>query len=145
MVEINNLTDFPIDERFFKKVGQEILKNESKENSSLSVAFIKEEEIKKLNNKYLKKNKPTDVLSFPHNTDFLKETKNFKDSLGEVVICPSVVEKNAKQLSVSIKRELSKTLIHGILHLLGYEHEKGGKRAKEMEKKENYYLSLIFK
>ncbi len=145
MVEINNLTDFPIDERFFKKVVQEILKNESEENSSLSVAFVKEEEIKKLNNKYLKKNKPTDVLSFPHNTDFLKETKNFKDSLGEVVICPSVVEKNAQQLSVSIKRELSKMLIHGILHLLGYEHEKGEKRAEEMEKKENHYLSLIFK
>jgi len=145
MVEINNLTDFPIDERFFEKVVQEILKNESEENSSLSVAFVKEEEIKKLNNKYLKKNKPTDVLSFPHNTDFLKETKNFKDSLGEVVICPSVVEKNAQQLSVSIKRELSKMLIHGILHLLGYEHEKGEKRAEEMEKKENHYLSLIFK
>jgi len=145
MVEINNLTDFPIDKRFFKKVAQEILKNESKENNSLSVAFVKEEEIKKLNNKYLKKNKPTDVLSFPHNTDFLKETRNFKDSLGEIVICPSMVEKNAKQLSVSIKRELSRVLIHGILHLLGYEHEKGEKRAKEMGKKENYYLSLIFK
>jgi len=145
MVEINNLTDFPIDKRFLKKVAQEILKNESKENSSLSVAFVKAEEIKKLNNKYLKKNKSTDVLSFSHNIDFLKETKNFKDGLGEIVICPSVVEKNAKQFSVSVKRELSKTLIHGILHLLGYEHEKGEKRAREMEKKENYYLSLIFK
>jgi probable rRNA maturation factor len=145
MVEINNLTDFPIDEKFFKKVVQEVLENESKENSSLSVAFIKEEKIKKLNNKYLKKNKPTDVLSFPYNTDFLKETKNLKDSLGEIVICPFVVEKNAKQFNVSIKRELSKMLIHGILHLLGYEHEKGEKRAKEMKKRENYYLSLVFK
>lgn len=145
MVEINNLTDFPIDERFFKKIAQEVLKNESKENSSLSVAFLKEEKIKNLNNKYLKKNKPTDVLSFPHNTDFLKETKNFQDSLGEIVICPSVVEKNAKQFNISTKRELSKVLIHGILHLLGYEHEKEEKRAEEMEEKENYYLSLIFK
>ncbi len=144
MIEINNLTDFVLDKKFLKKVSQAVLKSENKEKHIVSVAFIKEKEMRGLNKKYLNKNKPTDVLSFSETKDFIGKIKEFENILGEVVICPQFIKKNAKKLDLSFKKELSRALIHGILHLLGYIHEKSEQEAKEMEGKENYYLSLYF-
>ena len=144
MIEINNLTDFVLDKKFLKKVSQAVLKSENKEKHIVSVAFIKEKEMRGLNKKYLNKNKPTDVLSFSETKDFIGKIKEFENILGEVVICPQFIKKNAKKLDLSFKKELSRALIHGILHLLGYIHEKLEQEAKEMEGKENYYLSLYF-
>lgn len=144
MIEINNLTDFALDKKFLKKVSQAVLKSENKEKHIVSVAFIKEKEMRGLNKKYLNKNKPTDVLSFSETKDFIGKIKEFENILGEVVICPQFIKKNAKKLDLSFKKELSRALIHGILHLLGYIHEKSEQEAKEMEGKENYYLSLYF-
>lgn len=144
MIEINNLTDFVLDKKFLKKVSQTVLKGENKEKYIVSVAFIKEKEIRGLNKKYLNKDKPTDVLSFSETRDFMGKIKEFENILGEVVICPKFIKKNAKKLGFSFKKELSRALIHGILHLLGYIHEKSEQEAKEIEGKENYYLSLYF-
>ena len=85
--------------------------------------------MKELNKKYRRKNRETDVLSFPGEKE------------GEVIICPSVVKKNAKNFGSSFKSELVRILIHGILHLLGYDHEKSKKEAIKMEKKQAYYLA----
>jgi probable rRNA maturation factor len=63
--------------------------------------------------------------------------------LGEIVICPEVVKENAKKSGMSEKYEMMKVFIHGILHLLGYEHEKSRREADRMEKKQNIYLSKI--
>ncbi|MFH1181214.1 MAG: rRNA maturation RNase YbeY [bacterium] len=116
MIEVNNLTTAAADEGFLKKVAKIVLKGENKIGFGLSIALVGQERIKELNKKYRKKNQATDVLAFPY---------------GEVVLCP---EKT---------RDLSRILIHGILHLLGYDHEKTKKEAKRMAEKENYYLSLI--
>ena len=144
MIEINNLTDFVLDKKFLKKVSQDVLKGENKERHIVSVAFIKEKEIRDLNKKYLNKDKPTDVLSFSETRDFIWKIKEFENILGEVVVCPQFIKKNAKKLDLSFKKELSRALIHGILHLLGYNHEKSEQKAKEMKGKENYYLSPYF-
>jgi len=122
-MEINNLTKFKIDEKSFTQVAKKVLKGENRETETLSLAFVGKDEIKKLNKKFRQKNKATDVLSFN-----LKE----KNILGEVVICPEVVKEKGE--------DLKRVFIHGILHLLGYDHEKSEKEAKEMEAKENYYL-----
>lgn len=148
MIEINNLTDFATDERFLKKIAQTVLKGEDKEKHTLSIALVKEREIRDLNKKYLKKDKATDVLSFSQISDFSEKIsekiKEFENILGEVIICPKVVKKNSKDFNIVFKKEMAKVLIHGILHLLGYEHEKSDKKLKEMQEKENYYLSLCF-
>jgi len=144
MVEINNLAGLVVDEKFLKKVAQAVLKGEDKKGHTLSIALINEEEIRSLNKKYLKKDKMTDVLSFSQTLDFSEKIKELKDILGEVVICPQVVVKNAKDFNISFKKELAKVLIHGILHLLGYDHEKSDEKWREMQKKENHYLSLYF-
>jgi len=143
MIEINNLAGFTTDEKFLKRVAQTVLKGEDKKEHILSIALINEEEIRGLNKKYLKKDKPTDVLSFSQTSDFSEKIIEFKNVLGEVVICPQVVVKNAKDFNISFEKELAKVLIHGILHLLGYNHEKSDQKRKNMQKKENHYLFLI--
>jgi len=122
MVEINNLTVNKIDSEFLKKVAKIVLKGENKMSMELSIALVGQKEIKELNKQYRRKNKPTDVLSFAYD-------KN----LGEVIICP-----------IQAKKELERVLIHGILHLFGFDHEGTERKALEMEKKEKYYLSKIF-
>ena len=139
MIEINNLTLTSVNKSYLKKVAETVLKREGKKNFYLSIALIGVSRIKKLNKKYLKRDYPTDVLVFPETESYLKI-----NNLGEIVICPQVVKKNAKKFKLTFKKELSKILIHGILHLLGYDHEKSKKEAEKMERKENYYLKNLF-
>jgi len=131
MIEINNLTFFPVDKNSFSQVAKIVLKGENEVLKTFSLAFVKKEEIKKLNKIFRDKNKPTDVLSFS-----LKEKKY----LGEIIICPEIVKENAKKYKIPIKMEMMKVFIHGILHLLGYDHEKTAKAAEEMEIKQEKYL-----
>jgi len=132
MVEINNLSDGykKIDKVFLKKVAEKVLKAEgNKKKIELSIAIVNPEEIKKLNKEYRKKNKPTDVLSFGE----------IGGDVSEIVICPEEVEKNGE----NFKKELTLVLIHGILHLFKYDHEKTKKEAEVMFKKQEEYLSKI--
>ena len=135
MIEINNLTVQSVKEDLLKKVAEKILKGESaswrKEKKDLSIALVGQERIRELNKKYRGENRVTDVLSFSY------------DNLGEIVICLSEVKKNAKRLKSTFQKELIRVLIHGILHLLGEDHEKSRKEAELMEKKEEYYLSKV--
>lgn len=132
MIEINNLTSNLIEEEFLKRVAKIVLEREKKKGE-ISLALVGPGRMRKLNKKYRGKNRVTDVLAFPGN------------GLGEIVICLREVKKNAKRFGLSFEKELAKVLTHGILHLLGYDHEKSEKEAKEMEEKENQYLKLIFK
>ncbi|OGZ84051.1 MAG: rRNA maturation RNase YbeY [Candidatus Staskawiczbacteria bacterium RIFOXYD1_FULL_39_28] len=133
MIEINNITKFIVDKKSFAQVAKKVLLGENRETETLSLVFVSREEIKKLNKKFRKKNRATDVLSFN-----LNEPKH----LGEIVICPDVVKENARKIGVSAKSETMKVFIHGILHLLGYDHEKDA-QANIMEAKQNLYLSSI--
>jgi len=136
MIEINNLTNFVVDKRFFVGIAKKVLKGENKEIESLSIAFVDTKEIQKANKKFRKKDKPTDVLSFERNLDV-------EDDLNEVVICPEIVKENTKASNLNFKEELSRVLIHGILHTLGYDHEISKKEEERMFKREDYYLSKI--
>ncbi len=100
-------------------------------------------EIKKLNKKFRKKNKSTDVLSFPFyekkqlNTKIRKEKEVY---LGDIIINLSQVRN--KNNKVKFKKELNKLWIHGLLHLLGYDH-KSDTKYLQMQKLENKFSYLI--
>lgn len=136
MIEINNLTNFSVDKRLILGVAKNVLKGENKGIENLSIAFVSPSEIQKVNKKYRKKDKPTDVLSF-------ENSASFKGEFLEVVICLSVVKEKASAAKKPFAEEIIKTLIHGILHTLGYDHEKSKKEEIRMEIKEKYYLSKI--
>ena len=148
MIEINNLTTVSVDEEFLRKVCQKVLEEENKKGIDLSIALIGQGRMRELNKRYRGKNRVTDVLAFPE-AKVLKE--KFKAGplkkirgLGEIVICLREVKKNAKKFTVSFEKELARVLIHGILHLLGYDHEKSETAAKKMEEKQSYYLKNVF-
>jgi probable rRNA maturation factor len=90
---------------------------------SLNIIFLDQVKAKKLNWAFRKKNYATDILSF--------EPLDI-DELGELVICPQVIKRQAKEHGLSQNEELGYMLIHGCLHLLGYDHEKSVKDAKKM-------------
>lgn len=148
MVEINNLTTNVINEKKLKSIAQAVLRAEKKEKENLSIALIGPGRMRKLNKKYRGKNQVTDVLAFPNKkigkAKFITPLEQYQ-GLGEIVICPREVKKNVKRFKSTFEKELVLCLIHGILHILGYNHEKSEKKAKQMRKKEELYLSLYGK
>ena len=132
MIEVNNLTRTKISETFLKKVAETVLKGEKQQTKVLSVALVSQKKAAELNKKYRKKDKVANVLSFS-----VPEL-----GLGEVVICPQEVRKEAKKYGMIFEQALAWMFIHGILHLLGYDHKKE-RDVKRMEQKERMYLSSI--
>ncbi len=138
MVKVINLTNFSVEEDSLVKLAKNILKEENVGRGSIDIILVGREDIKGMNKDYRNIDKETDVLSFS-----LREAdKNFidplnEDKVGDVVICPDFVKENSNDF----KKELKKVLIHGILHLLGYDHEKNIDEARIMERKTNEYLN----
>lgn len=143
MIEINNLTTVKIEEEFLKRVAKKVLQGENRKEDHLSIALVGQGRIRALNKKYLRKNRVTDVLTFGESQKFpILPKKELK--LGEIVICLREVKKNAKRFGSAFEKELARVLIHGILHLLGYDHEKNKMGAEKMRKKEEYYFAANF-
>ncbi|MCX6745572.1 MAG: rRNA maturation RNase YbeY [Candidatus Parcubacteria bacterium] len=114
-----------------------------KQNLELTVLIVNNQEIKKLNKKFRHKNKVTDVLSFGQKEGrqliLPPEGKNY---LGDIIIAYAQVKRQAKALKTSGKKEFGLILVHGFLHLLGYEDESQASNLK-MQKKQDYILAKI--
>jgi len=96
-----------------------------KSKYEISVFFVAKKEIQQLNRNFRKKDKATDVLSFSQlegRSLILPKTEPVY--LGDIFICVKVAQKQAKELGHAYQREIAVLLIHGVLHLLGYNHEK---------------------
>ena len=109
----------------WKKIKEDILGK----NYSLSVSYVSSAKSRQVNKKYRKKDKPTNVLSFP-----------FSKNEGEILLCQAVIKKEAKKLDKPYGNYLLFLVIHGMLHLRGMEHSSTMKRAK-MESAESFYLA----
>ena len=99
-------------------------------NFHFTVHSLSESESKKLNQKTFNKNKPTDVLSFPLYNDIeaINELdKSMSEDMGDMFICRNVIKKNAEIYDKDFVEELQYIVIHGLLHLIGYSHEKNDK------------------
>ena len=114
--------------RGMKRTAQKILSLLKQERTELSVALVGDREIEKLNRKYRHKSKPTDVLSFPAGDTLAGRHR----LLGDVVISVDRAEEQAKSGGWTLNEEIDRLLIHGILHLLGYDHEGSKKEARVM-------------
>lgn len=99
----------------------------------ITVSFTNEKRIKELNNQYRKVDRATDVLSFPMlDIVYPQKLKEFSKEkspdgtlyLGDVVICPKIAKKQAKEYGHSKKREIGFLALHGLLHVIGYDHIK---------------------
>ncbi|MDD4902573.1 MAG: rRNA maturation RNase YbeY [Patescibacteria group bacterium] len=113
MIEINNKTQFKINKSSLKKVTEKFLRSRHLSGKDVSIAFIGDQKMRELNRRYRKKNCPTDVLSFAGEDDFL----------GEVIISPAQIKRQAGENGNSFQSELIFILVHGLLHLSGYDDE----------------------
>ena len=118
--------------RKIKKIALTILELVGEENAELSLALIGNLEIKKLNARYRKKDYATDVLSFPVEGIVLEETR----LLGDVVVSVEKAAEQAKARGHSSEQELVTLLIHGVVHLIGYDHERSAREARAMRRVE---------
>ncbi len=111
-----------------KKIAHAILKILQIGEAELSVALVGNSEIRKLNSQFRHKDAPTDVLSFPMGESLLPGLR----MLGDVIISVEKAEEQARQRRRTLDEELVTLLIHGILHLVGYDHERSRRDARIM-------------
>lgn len=107
----------------------------------MSLLIVNDFQIQIYNYEKRKKNKPTDVLSFPIAENFPAPHK----ILGEVVISYETLIRQASELNHSEREEFYRLLVHGVLHLLGYDHERSPEEEKQMQALEDKCLANIFR
>lgn len=111
-----------------------------KKNVVLEVSLVSSVKMKLLNKKFRKMNTPTDVLSFEIPKQFIHNNFQF---LGDIVICDSIAKKQSRKYKHSIQNEFTILIVHGLLHLLGFDHEKSNVRATKMMKIESKILKKL--
>ena len=123
----------PLDLDGLVTLARATLRGEGLGAVELSVSFVEEDEIEDLHVRYMDEPGPTDVLSFPLDADDVDEDGT--RMLGDVVIAPSVAAANNPG---DPGAELRLLLVHGILHLLGYDHEEDAGKAEMWSRQERY-------
>ncbi|MFN2449809.1 MAG: rRNA maturation RNase YbeY [Candidatus Baltobacteraceae bacterium] len=127
-----------VDARALKRVARELLGAAGEEHSALSVSLVNDARIASLNRSHRGKDRPTDVLSFPLDP----APSDPERLLGDVVISVETARRQAADYDAPLQREIYRLLIHGLLHILGHDHENGGPRA-EMEAEERRLAQAI--
>jgi probable rRNA maturation factor len=118
--------------REYKKIASAILELVGRDGVELSLALVGNAEMQRLNAKYRQKNYPTDVLSFATDESLPVESR----LLGEVIISVEKAAQQAKERRRTLEEEMITLLIHGIVHLLGHDHERSSKEARVMDRLE---------
>ena len=123
MIEINNQTKSRIDTALAKRTVENFLKHYRKTKYDVSIAFVGGQTMRKLNKQYRRKDRTTDVLAFSGEEDFM----------GEILINYQQIKKQAGDFGNSPREELVFIMVHGLLHLLGYNDDtpKGRQKMEE--------------
>lgn len=146
MIELTivNRSGRPVPHAFLKKWVTRMGRAASKKISAkkydgreLVIAFVTSDDIKRLNKQFRGKNKPTDVLSFDSDGD--------DSSLGELAISPEVISKQARDHGLLVREELGYMVLHGFLHLLGYDHETNDRDARKMFSLQDELFEILLK
>ena len=132
-----------IDARALKRTALELLQAVGEPDSSLSISLVGDAEIARVNAEHRGKNKPTDVLSFPlEPSTGSGEREQPEKLLGDIVISVDTARRQAADYDATLQREVYRLLIHGLLHVLGHDHEKAVERRR-MEAQERRLAQVI--
>ncbi len=138
---IQNKTTTSISTSWLEKKIKKILKFTQVQQIDFDLTLLGDSEIRKLNRQFRKKDQVTDVLSFPLYEK--KEARRGGVFLGDIVISLPSTRKQAKEHGIKFEEELLFLIIHGTLHLLGYDHEKSAREARVMQKMERKILNQV--
>lgn len=134
-VFLANEQPLPVDEARLSALARYVLDSENvDEEAELSILVIDGEHMRKLNSRFANNDFATDVLAFP-----MLEGDEDSTLVGDVVLCPDVAKSNAEKLDHSLDRELDVLLVHGTLHLLGYDHKVESEKGR-MDRRVNEVL-----
>ena len=137
-VFLANEQGVPLDEPPLAALARHVLEAEDVDPSAeLSILLVGADHIRRLNARYAGDDHATDVLAFP-----MMEDDEDSLLLGDVVVCPEVAAVNAEKAGASLERELKTLVVHGTLHLLGYDHQNDTQRAA-MDKRMNEIIDLF--
>ena len=136
-VFVANEQEIPVDHDRLSALAAHTLAAEDVDDSAeLSVLFVTAEHMRRLNAHFAGENYATDVLAFPMMEDDDEEGPAI---LGDVVVCPSVAQENAAKIGHDLSDELAVLVVHGTLHLMGYDHQSAEDKA-EMEQRQREIL-----
>lgn len=140
-VFVANEQDIPVDhDRLSTLAAHALMKEDVDEEAELSVLFVTPEHMRRLNAHFAGDDYATDVLSFPMTDGEDDDEDDGPLLLGDVVVCPAVAERNAQKAGQTLTSELDVLVVHGTLHLLGYDHQGSQDRA-EMERRQRDILT----
>ena len=126
MVEVvNRQRTCKVPSRNWSDLGNNILKQIGRDASSVTIAFVSDQKIRELNRTFRSIDKSTDVLSFPSG-----ETGS---NLGDIAVSIQTAVVQASQNGLSLEREISQLILHGLLHLCGYDHETDNGEMNRLE------------
>ena len=130
--------DLPCKEIDCRKIFEFVAQNEKVNFELVETAFVDEDEITRINKKFLKRDYVTDIISFRYDED----TSN-KEIEGTLYCCLPRIIDQAKEFDQSSEKECLRILVHGLLHLIGYDDQSDSEK-EEMTRLENQYLSMFY-
>ena len=137
-VEFSNTTrKYKADEKKLKSLVREIARYCKEDDGIVSISFVGKKKIRDINKKFRGINKPTNVISFPF-MDFAGDTK----IIGDIVICPEVAKEQALKEGNKFIEYVAFLIIHGFLHLLGYDHVEEDERIKMENLEESIFKKI---
>ena len=133
-----------IDQARLDRLARAILSDVGEASAELGILFVGDQRMRGLNRRYRGKDRTTDVLAFAMREAFPPHALRLTpDMLGDVVISVPTAWRQAKEAGRSLNEELAWLLVHGILHLCGYDHERSEKEARRMHRRERMILRSI--
>ena len=132
-----------IDLEEIRKTAEIILNTLDKAETELSILITDDLKIAELNKRYLNRQGPTNVIAFPMQTGEFTQVNSYL--LGDVVISADTAAKEGETAGIGTAMRFRELLVHGILHLCGYDHEESELEALRMENKANALLQAIEK
>lgn len=124
--------------RWVRDIIIKLLQAQGLKNTEVSIYLTDDENIRILNRDFRGKDKPTDVLSFIYDEQVGKYRL-----LGEIVISVDTAKRQAEELGHSLEEEIKRLLVHGFVHLLGYDHELGEEEEKKFKEIEERLITLL--
>jgi probable rRNA maturation factor len=146
MIYLRNTTrKYRLSLRKMEKTAEALLAAVGEAEAALSISFVGDAAIRRLNREHRERDRPTDVLSFPmYDPRELrrKQTEPGERLLGDIVISVETAKRQAVAYDATLLEEIHRLLIHGLLHVMGHDHEKPGEKRR-MEAEERRLAAVI--
>jgi len=137
----NRQSNYALSQKKIRKKAQAILNALGNPDSELSVVYVDDAEIEALNKKYFNRSGPTNVIAFPMREGAFSDITPLL--LGDVVISTETASREALNSGISVEIRLEQLLVHGVLHLFGFDHESNQVEGRKMAVKAAELLTLI--